>query len=152
MTYADNFSLRNYSAVKMADVASAVDGLLIDCQLGTDTSGISTSSGANTDTGLSITVSLNSGERAIVFWRMSFSNSSAGVTAFCRITDGTNSSGQFKLVNYVTGTDGLSHAINGMHVLPTFTGSRTIKLQYLTSSGTIYSNDRVLMVLVVQNT
>lgn len=155
MTYADTFNLRSKSVVKMNDVASAVDGLLVAYSSVNSTATVSLASSTVTDyTGISATVTVNTGEIVFVIVNFSISTSTGNELIDCWIGfDGTNTSR-----TYVTPQDTTT---NGASVCPTLTlthapsaGAHTYKLRWanLTSAThTIYSVLARMNVLVFQN-
>lgn len=157
MTYADGFNLRNKSVVKMNDVANAVDGLLTTYGSAGSTSSVSLTSGSFTDyTGLSVAISMNTGEIAHVVATISVSVATADDQITARITrNGTavgtemactpnkNSTGGVNMVMTLTTTDAPS------------SGTNTYKVQWVNSTSgarTIYSVRGRIEVVVSQNT
>jgi hypothetical protein len=157
MTYADTFNLRDKSVVKMNDVANAADGLLVAYGQVGSTSSVSLTSGSYTDyTGLSVTVTLNTGEIAFVIATVSVSAATGNDQITLRITrDGTGIGTEMALTGFRSNVSGNDLIGTVMATDPTSSGSHTYKLQWVNSTSgarTIYSIRARLEVLVFQNT
>lgn len=157
MTYADDFNLRNKSVVKMNDVANAVDGLLATYGSASSTSSVSLTSGTYTDyTGLSVAVSMNDGEMAIVTAVISASVATANDQISIRITaNGTAQATEQAACPNLSSTAGNNVIMVCTTINVPSAGTNTYKLQWLNSTSgarTIYSVRGRLDVLVVQNT
>jgi hypothetical protein len=157
MTYADTFNLRDKSVVKMNDVANAADGLLVAYGQSGSTASVSLTSGSYTDyTGLSVTVTLNTGEMAFAIATVSVSAATGNDQITIRIArDGTGIGTEQALTGFRSNTSGNDLVGTVMVMDATSSGSHTYKLQWVNSTSgarTIYSIRARLEVIVFQNT
>lgn len=152
MTFADNYNLRNKSVVKMNDVASAVDALLVTTSQVVTGGAISTTSTSFVDmTSMSISVTVASGESVILLSFVSMSHGTSNEAVEMQFTRGGVAIGNtHKAFTITTGTGGEQNNVPLMYIDTGTTGSLTYKVQWKVGIGTGYVNFRKFAAIVVQ--
>lgn len=152
MTYADTFNIRS-TACTAALIGNALDGLLATFQ--TDTFGATNSaSGSYVDiSGASLSISVATGEILVLAAQVLLSHGTAGVASNVVFdVDGVDY-GEVNWTSHAGSTGGAEHTktmfkiISGLSV-----AAHTVKLQWKTNSGTVYTNGGEFYALALQNT
>lgn len=150
MTYADTYSLRTYSTVKMANVASAVDGLLVNVQESLSVAAINTTGTTPQNTDVSIVVTCVSGQVVVVEGWLCLSNSATNNILASTSQNGTGNTAQPAAYESVGSTNGFTRQLSVRDKYTPSVGSNTYRLTYWSSAGTTYSYTRKIVVYVFQ--
>lgn len=153
MTFSDTYLLGTNQA-NFPQVAAALDALLVGVSTVFTSGNINTTSTSFVDyTSASAAITIASGEQVLILAEAAFS-----------LSGGSNNKASFQLtrdgaaigkVAYGRGvspgaTDGVEQHVSFWHVETPSVGAHTYKIQWKTSSGTLYSADASLAILAFQ--
>ena len=152
MTYADTYNIRS-TAVNANLIANALDGLLAIFSSDAFPNSNTTSASYVDISGASLSITTAAGELLLLAARIHLSHGTAGVLSNVVFdVDGVDQ-GEIYWTSHAVDTGGDEHTKILFHAyLAPSVGAHTIKLQWKTASGTLYTLGGEFYAIALQNT